>query len=83
MILPLSSGKVQPVYEDNTTWRDRALEASIVTAIGEGCCSNGQSLNKVKSKPRTKRVKQTMKALEMRKANVLQHAKLQEERLAK
>lgn len=80
LILPLSTGKGQPVYEDNTTWRDRALEASLVTAIGEGCCSNGQSLNKAKAQPRTKPIHKANKASRLSKTKVLQQAKLREER---
>ena len=35
LVLPLSTGKTQPVYSDNTTWRDRALEACIMLSVGE------------------------------------------------
>lgn len=38
LVLPLSTGKTQPVYQDNTTWRDRGLEACIMLSV-EDCFS--------------------------------------------
>jgi hypothetical protein len=38
LVLPLSTGVTQPDYADPSTWRDRALEACIVTAV-ERCFS--------------------------------------------
>lgn len=48
LVLPLSTGKTQPIYDDNTTWRDRSLEACIVTAVGD-CYNINQSKNINKS----------------------------------
>jgi hypothetical protein len=59
LVLPLSTGKTQPDYTDNTTWRDRSLEACIMTAVGD--CFSNRSARAVKIAKRIGRKKPIVK----------------------
>jgi hypothetical protein len=66
LVLPLSTGVTQPVYANQTTWRDRSLEACLMLAIPQGCFSVSKAKVKkdAKHSPTPKNTKKKIERME-------------------